>query len=497
MTAAPPAPPGCARRRPGAAGRRARPGRRRRAAWRSPRPPHAPVMNKRYGIVAYGGVLSPFPPVAVVYLEGDFPQAASAGDGADGAEGPHVRAVDPAGAGRDQGRVPQPRRHLPQHLLLLAGEALRPRALPLGRAADPLGAVRRARARDPALRHPRAHAGAHPGARHPALRGERRRRAATGSTGLPAGRLILKAWLDSRTTLERPVLLAGRVDRFTPTSRDLTAPEPTSPGVASFRSEARPGDDAASSPAVATAGLLFAQHNVAANVRRDFQREFQGELAALHAVQEVRHAVLAERCRALARRPRIHAALEDGALDLLYPSARDELPGRDGQAAGRPRSRRTTPSTRRFYRFLDAKGRVISPPDAREAGELGPVRGGAARPGRASRTARRAATWRAAAAPAAEGSTRSSRCRSSPPRAARSSPPSSSASGRGAWAARPRASRAGSGWAGACTCRRSRTGPERAWRATAARAVAAADRTEGGERGERRRGAATSSSASG
>jgi len=41
-----------------------------------PKPPHAPVMNKRYGIVAYGGVLSPYPPVAVVYLEGAFPRVA-------------------------------------------------------------------------------------------------------------------------------------------------------------------------------------------------------------------------------------------------------------------------------------------------------------------------------------------------------------------------------------------------------------------------------------
>ena len=38
---------------------------------------HAPVMNKRYGIVAFGGVLSPFPPVAVVYLEGAFPRPAA------------------------------------------------------------------------------------------------------------------------------------------------------------------------------------------------------------------------------------------------------------------------------------------------------------------------------------------------------------------------------------------------------------------------------------
>jgi plastocyanin len=38
-----------------------------------PKPLHAPVMNKRYGIVSFGGVLTPYPPVAVVYLEGSFP----------------------------------------------------------------------------------------------------------------------------------------------------------------------------------------------------------------------------------------------------------------------------------------------------------------------------------------------------------------------------------------------------------------------------------------
>jgi signal transduction histidine kinase len=121
---------------------------------------------------------------------------------------------------------------------------------------------------------------------------------------------------------------------------------------------------------VATAGLLFAQHNVAATVKQDFEREFQAEVAALDAGREVRHALLAERCRALARRPRIHAALEDDALDLLYPSARDELldvmapPGGPGREAGGPGLRAT------FYRFLDAQGRVLAPPDEKVVGAL-------------------------------------------------------------------------------------------------------------------------------
>ncbi len=39
-----------------------------------PKPRHAPVANKRYEIVTNGGVLAPYPPFAVVYLEGRFPQ---------------------------------------------------------------------------------------------------------------------------------------------------------------------------------------------------------------------------------------------------------------------------------------------------------------------------------------------------------------------------------------------------------------------------------------
>ena len=76
---------------------------------------------------------------------------------------------------------------------------------------------------------------------------------------------------------------------------------------------------------VTVLGLFFAEHNLTAGVERGLEREFQAELAALHHAQAVRSAALAERCRALVRKPRIHAALEDNALDLLYPSAQDEM----------------------------------------------------------------------------------------------------------------------------------------------------------------------------
>lgn len=41
-----------------------------------PKSHSAPVMTKRYELVTKGGVITPNPPIAVVYLEGNFPQPA-------------------------------------------------------------------------------------------------------------------------------------------------------------------------------------------------------------------------------------------------------------------------------------------------------------------------------------------------------------------------------------------------------------------------------------
>ena len=122
--------------------------------------------------------------------------------------------------------------------------------------------------------------------------------------------------------------------------------------------------------AVTATGLWFAQRNVAANVQLDWQREFRAELAALHAAQEVRHAALAERCRVLARKPRIHAALEDNAPDLLYPNARDELADVLGGGNGPHPETAAYALHAKFYRFLDSRGAVISPPSGPDAGQL-------------------------------------------------------------------------------------------------------------------------------
>jgi signal transduction histidine kinase len=116
-------------------------------------------------------------------------------------------------------------------------------------------------------------------------------------------------------------------------------------------------------------GLYFAQRNVATNVERSLQQDFQGQLSALDKLQELRHAALAERCRALASKPRIHAALEDNALDLLYPSAKDEL--RDLMEGGEPAPEQSAQSLHaRFYRFLDETGSVLPPSKPQEVGKL-------------------------------------------------------------------------------------------------------------------------------
>lgn len=120
-------------------------------------------------------------------------------------------------------------------------------------------------------------------------------------------------------------------------------------------------------------GLTLAERNLTATVELDLEREFQAELGALSQAQAIRHATLAERCRALVRKARIQSALEDNALDLLYPSAKDELrdivrrPDEPGADPAAPVQRAL------FYRFLDRKGAVVVPPkNAADVGRLTP-----------------------------------------------------------------------------------------------------------------------------
>ena len=144
--------------------------------------------------------------------------------------------------------------------------------------------------------------------------------------------------------------------------------------------------------AMTALGIYLAERNASASAQNDFQHEFQTALASLHHVQEMRYAEIAGRCDALVRNPRIHAALEDDALDLLYFNARDQLHdlvyGQDGRhrRAEGPNALRAT-----FYRFLDAQGAIIPPPAVKDVGELTDARRTATRRARPARPAARSA----------------------------------------------------------------------------------------------------------
>jgi len=122
---------------------------------------------------------------------------------------------------------------------------------------------------------------------------------------------------------------------------------------------------------LAALGLYLAQRRIMADAQQDLQQNFQAELSSLHKLEELRHAALAERCAKLASKPRIHAALEDNALDLLYPSAKDEL--RDLMEGEEPPPEQAAQSLHaKFYRFLDGAGAVMTPPNPKNIGELDP-----------------------------------------------------------------------------------------------------------------------------
>src|SRR6267154_1215000 len=116
-------------------------------------------------------------------------------------------------------------------------------------------------------------------------------------------------------------------------------------------------------------GFYLAQRRVTADAERDLQQTFRTELSSMHKVEELRYAALADRCIALAAKPRIHAAIEDDAIDLLYPSAKEEL--RDLMEGEEPPPEQAAGSLHaRFYRFLDDTGAVIKPPHPSDVGEL-------------------------------------------------------------------------------------------------------------------------------
>ncbi len=117
-----------------------------------------------------------------------------------------------------------------------------------------------------------------------------------------------------------------------------------------------------------SAGLWFAHRHAGAEAGREVERDFHAALDGLRVVRETRIQALQQRCLSLVQKVRIHAALEDDALDLLYPNARDELSDLMAAAAPGPRRGPAHPAT--FWRFLDLRGVVIP---AEPADDFGPL----------------------------------------------------------------------------------------------------------------------------
>jgi plastocyanin len=171
-----------------------------------PKSRHAPVMNKRYEIVARGGVLAPYPPFAVVSLEGDFaPPRALPVQQMSQKELAFVTPLLPVRVGT---RVEFPNLDDTHHNIFSFSPAKR---FDLGRYTAQERPIPSQVFDKPGLITLRCDI-------HEHMRGlilvldtpyfvktdaEGRFQLA----GLPAGRYKLKAWLDSKTTLERPVEL--------------------------------------------------------------------------------------------------------------------------------------------------------------------------------------------------------------------------------------------------------------------------------------------------
>jgi signal transduction histidine kinase len=125
---------------------------------------------------------------------------------------------------------------------------------------------------------------------------------------------------------------------------------------------------------VTALGLYFSERNLTAEVEHDLQRQFEGEVGARQRVEEVRRAALTERCRALVRKPRIQGALEEFPA-ALYDIAGNELSDIMEPAEKSPSDGAAAVLHAKFYRFLNSKGAVISPPEKKQA-DVGPLRPG-------------------------------------------------------------------------------------------------------------------------
>jgi plastocyanin len=172
-----------------------------------PKAPGTPAMNKRYGIVSFNGVLSPYPPRAVVYLEGSFPRTAPRAMGRmEQKDLTFVPEVLPVQVGT---RVEFPNLDDTYHNIFSYSPAKR---FDLGRYRSDERPIPSVLFDVPGMVTVRCDIHEHMRAIILVLDTPYFVLSGTDGSyrldGLPAGRFVLKAWIDSRTTLEKPADLA-------------------------------------------------------------------------------------------------------------------------------------------------------------------------------------------------------------------------------------------------------------------------------------------------
>jgi len=117
-------------------------------------------------------------------------------------------------------------------------------------------------------------------------------------------------------------------------------------------------------------GAVFAHRHLPSAAERELELAVDRQILAAANARSMRQAILTRICHSLARQPRIHAALEDDALDLLYPSAHHELRQltEEWSAVHLPEDEPGLQA--KFYRFLDRGGGIIAPMTTRAVGVI-------------------------------------------------------------------------------------------------------------------------------
>lgn len=118
---------------------------------------------------------------------------------------------------------------------------------------------------------------------------------------------------------------------------------------------------------VSVATLLVTQQRVEENYERMFRRQFERQIGYFTALQDARLGAVKDQCLKLSQSVRLIAAMGEHDVDAadLYQIAAGELREVMGGLAGEVRPGGPPPRRMRaaFFRFLDASGKPLSPPD--------------------------------------------------------------------------------------------------------------------------------------